>query len=232
MSLSAPGSGGSRVGPAKSVILFLLLLLVSAAIGFQVNSVYYNTVEVRTIYVCSDDSEVSDKTLCPTTTLLPTTTTSSSTSITSTSSTVSTTVEALDCVQLPGANCTCLRWRCPSSTTTSTTTTTTTCVTIPNRNYTPQTRTVGVVLSEQKFTPGEIEAFVGDRLVIMINNRKGLYKIRDPLSGAAVVLKPGEVSTLHFNAVSEGVYTVSCAEFCADPKEFRIRVVEPYTKVC
>jgi plastocyanin len=143
-----------------------------------------------------------------------------------------------DCIVPPGDGCVCERWICPTTTNIIPTTTatvprtTTTCITVDNPNYIPETRRYHVIITEGRFRPDEITAFLGDTVIVEIENLRGLHTIRETYSNRTLILRPNETYELIFYAVSEGEHLLTCNPFCVDPMEARIIVKKPTLRQC
>lgn len=140
-----------------------------------------------------------------------------------------------DCVKPPLAGCSCVQWSCPAQSTAETTVesiTTTTCVLVPDLNYTTAVLKKTIVIYEGKFRPSNINANVGDIVIVTVTSRQGLHKIRETSSNQTFVIGPGESHEMIFQADEEGSYLLTCNPYCEDPMEATITLRQPYKEVC
>ncbi|MDD5111236.1 MAG: hypothetical protein PHG85_01670 [Candidatus Altiarchaeota archaeon] len=135
-------------------------------------------------------------------------------------------------VKAPGQDCQCEKWVCQSQQTTATSVTKTTCIIIPDPDYEPSTRFYKLVIRGDRFRPDNINAMVGDFVIVNITNEQGLHKIRDTYSNRTLLLQPNDNYELTFPAADEGVYLLTCNPFCEEPMEATITINRPYKEVC
>ena len=136
----------------------------------------------------------------------------------------------LACINPPEPGCSCRRWSCPVTTTTSTTSTT--CITVPYPDYEPEIKYFKIEIKEERFDPEEVEVFVNDTAIVIVENKKGLYKIRDPIENTTVLMKPKDVHFISFTAKNPGQHLLTCSQYCAGSMKSWINVVEPYRLEC
>lgn len=141
----------------------------------------------------------------------------------------------LECVTPPQAGCSCLQWSCQTQSTAATTRnleTTTTCVLVPDVNYTTAVLKKTITIVGDRFRPSNINANVGDVVIVTITSQQGLHKIRETSSNQTFVIGPGESHEMVFQADKEGSYLLTCNPYCEDPMEATITLRRPYKEVC
>lgn len=222
--------GMTRSDIAKLIaVLFLLTVVFSAYLGYSAGQKkHISSHETKKIYVCPDRQEVANPSLCSvhrssdSTTTMPAVTTTTSETPPST-----TTTSKRECITPPGEGCLCDSWACPEQSTT-----TTTCITIPYPDYVPATKSALLLLKDEEFKPNEVELFVGDTGIIILENRKGLYEITDTINNKTFVFRPNDQYIFSYEAREIGVNTVSCSRYCSRKTKAEISVVKPYKTVC
>lgn len=103
---------------------------------------------------------------------------------------------------------------------------------MPDLNYTTAVLKKTIVIDGDRFRPSNINANVGDVVIVQITSKQGLHRIRETSSNKTMLIGPGESQEIVFQADREGVYLLTCNPYCEEPMEATVTIKQPYKEVC
>ncbi|MBU0762504.1 MAG: hypothetical protein KKD39_05710 [Candidatus Altiarchaeota archaeon] len=185
---------------------------------------------------CTIEEEKVKSEPATTSSISQTTTTYQSTTTTEEESTTSSTVVEVMTASVLRDGCECMQWVCPTQESADeediSTTTSTTCITVEDDEYIPRRRYYNIKITDGRFRPDEIKAFLGDTIIANITSKQGLHRIRETYSNKTIIIKPDESYELIFYALRTGQHLMTCNPYCIDPMEAKIIVENPTYKIC